>query len=204
MNKAAFLTSNPSPSLNRQPPMLVQLHQILLGLLWNTQVITRIKKILIWLELLQILWSFLESRTFTVLGRLLVLLQRRTVGSQTVQVLVMVQDSGIQAEALSQDPHLPAHNNMVEAPERGWETKVAFTQSQRRGDGYGMICSPDAGCCPVTLSSKMCEISFCWAFYIKRNLFSEKHSISQTLMVFLCADALMRLWVILIRRKPCR
>lgn len=198
--------TNPSPSLNHQPPMLASpASPGPAWVTWDAQVITRIKKILIWLGLLPILWSFLESRTFTVLGRRLVLLQRRTVSSQTVQVLVMVQDSGIQAESLSQDPHhLPAHNNMMEGPERGWETKVAFTQSQLRGDGYGMICSPDAGCCPVTLSSKMCEMSFCWAFYIKRNLFSEKHSISQTLMVFLCADALMRLWVILIRRKPCR
>ena len=111
MNKDAFLIPNPSLSLNHQPPVLVQLHQILLGLLWDAQVITRIKKILIWLGLLQILWSFLESRTFTVLGRLLVL-QKRTVSSQTVQVLVMVQDSGIRAESLSQDPHLPAHMSL--------------------------------------------------------------------------------------------
>lgn len=88
--------------------------------------------------------------------------------------------------------------------ERGWETKVAFTQSQLKRDNCGRICSPEAGCRPVTLSSKMCEISFCWVLYIKRNLFSEKHSISQTLMAFLCADALMRLRLVLIRRKPCR
>ena len=99
-------------------------------------------------------------------------------------------------------PH--THLQRMEVPERGWETKVAFTQNQLRGDDRGRVCSPEAGCRPVTLSSKMCEISFCWVFYIKRNLFSEKHSISQTLMAFLCADALMRLRLVLIRRKPCR
>lgn len=93
----------------------------------------------------------------------------------------------------------------MEVPERErLGTKVAFTQSLLRGDSCGSVCSPEAGCHPVTLSSKMCEISFCWVFYIKRNLFSEKHSISQTLMAFLCADALMRLRLVLIRRKPCR
>lgn len=102
-------------------------------------------------------------------------------------------------------PHPPSTQlQWMEVPERGWETKVAFTQSQLRGDDCGGVCSPEAGSRPVTLSSKMCEISFCWVFYIKRNLFSEKHSISQTLMAFLCADALMRLRLILIRRKPCR
>ena len=214
------------PFLSSKAPKLAQLPQILLGPPWDAQVSIRVRKapgLLGTCRYADLFWSLGPSLSPTNL--LLVLLakegsespqsSRAPHGSRTLR-------SGIQSDLVSQDgqevpsgPSTPSHTHThthtphtqlqrMEVPEKGWETKVAFTQNQLRGDDRGRVCSPEAGCRPVTLSSKMCEISFCWVFYIKRNLFSEKHSISQTLMAFLCADALMRLRLVLIRRKPCR
>lgn len=171
---------------------------------------------------MQILCSFLESWTYTVLDKLASTslskgeLQTPTKFGSSSRLkdfetphpchLSISAKEAARRSLLASHPLLPPSTRLqwIEVPERGWETKVAFTQSLLKRDSRGGVCSPEAGCRPVTLSSKMCEISFCWVFYIKRNLFSEKHSISQTLMAFLCADALMRLWLVLIRRKPCR
>lgn len=170
---------------------------------------------------MQILWSFLGSWAFSVLNKLAS--SSSSKGGQWIpkkfwcaswfkdfemehpgQLGVLGPSKGSsQAVSLGLSTPSPSlHTTLVDwgARER-LGNKGGFHPEPADGGG---LCSPEAGSCPVTLSSKMCEISFCWVFYIKRNLFSEKHSISQTLMAFLCADALMRLRLILIRRKPCR